>query len=400
MSTAERRYTSVELFAGAGGLALGIAQAGFEHLAIVEWNSDACASLRYNADRIPLMRDWPIHEVDAREFDYAPYADRVTLLSAGAPCQPFSLGGKHRGDRDERNLFPEVFRAVREMRPDIVVVENVRGLLRKSFRPYFEYILLQLRYADATLRSGETWREHKERLARLDADGDHDSDGLRYNVTHQLLNAADFGLPQRRERVFIVAFRHDLGIEWEPVTATHSGDALLYAQWVDGSYWEEHGMKPLEMPRRVRRRVEQLSLFGPPPERRWRTVRDALMDLPEPINGVEHPRIPNHVGNPGAKIYPGHTGSPLDQPAKTIKAGDHGVPGGENMLRRPDGSVRYFTVRETARLQGFPDEYVLRGSWTEAMRQLGNAVPVDLARVVAERARRVLEESERRALVA
>jgi DNA (cytosine-5)-methyltransferase 1 len=74
----------------------------------------------------------------------------------------------------------------------------------------------------------------------------------------------------------------------------------------------------------------------------------------------------------------------LDEPAKTLKAGVHGVPGGENMLRRPDGSVRYFTVRESARLQTFPDDYELHGSWTEAMRQLGNAVPVELARVIAK----------------
>ncbi len=80
----------------------------------------------------------------------------------------------------------------------------------------------------------------------------------------------------------------------------------------------------------------------------------------------------------------GHTGSPLDWPAKTLKAGDHGVPGGENMIAFPDGSVRYFTVREAARIQTFPDAWQFQGAWSEAMRQLGNAVPVTLARVVAE----------------
>ena len=85
----------------------------------------------------------------------------------------------------------------------------------------------------------------------------------------------------------------------------------------------------------------------------------------------------------GARSYPGHTGSPLDAPAKTLKAGGHGVPGGENMLVRDDGSVRYFSVRESARLQTFPDGYELQGSWSEAMRQLGNAVPVTLALSVA-----------------
>ena len=91
----------------------------------------------------------------------------------------------------------------------------------------------------------------------------------------------------------------------------------------------------------------------------------------------------NHRLQSGAKSYVGHTGSPLDLPAKTLKAGDHGVPGGENMLVNPDGSVRYFTVRESARLQTFPDGFYFHGSWTETMRQLGNAVPVLLARTVA-----------------
>ena len=115
---------------------------------------------------------------------------------------------------------------------------------------------------------------------------------------------------------------------------------------------------------------------------RWITVRDAISDLPDPERRPNS-GVPNHVVNPGARSYPGHTGSPLDEPAKTLKAGDHGVPGGENMLARPDGSIRYFTVREAARLQTFPDDYVFQGAWSEAMRQLGNAVPVRLAETIA-----------------
>ena len=100
--------------------------------------------------------------------------------------------------------------------------------------------------------------------------------------------------------------------------------------------------------------------------------------------------------NPGARSYAGHTGSPLDEPAKTLKAGDHGVPGGENMLARVDGSVRYFTVREAARLQTFPDSYTFCGAWTEAMRQLGNAVPVRLAEVVASSVAETLQATGKR----
>ena len=102
---------------------------------------------------------------------------------------------------------------------------------------------------------------------------------------------------------------------------------------------------------------------------------------PPTINGSRN--FLNHVLQPGARSYPGHTGSYVDAPAKALKAGVHGVPGGENMLRQPEGTVRYFTVREAARLQTLPDRYRLHGPWGEAMRQLGNAVPVMLAQVVA-----------------
>ncbi|MDQ7058252.1 MAG: DNA cytosine methyltransferase [Ghiorsea sp.] len=101
--------------------------------------------------------------------------------------------------------------------------------------------------------------------------------------------------------------------------------------------------------------------------------------MPKEKNGYN-----NHKFRNGAKSYPGHTGSPIDEPSKTLKAGDHGVPGGENMIRYNDNSIRYFTVREAARLQTFPDDYHLSGVWSECMRQLGNAVPVSLAEVVAQ----------------
>ena len=114
--------------------------------------------------------------------------------------------------------------------------------------------------------------------------------------------------------------------------------------------------------------------------------------MPDP---EKHPRAAkrfhNHIFQPSARSYPGHTGSPLDEPAKTLKAGVHGVPGGENMLRRPDVSIRYFSVRESARLQTFPDEFLSHGSWTETMRQLGNAVPVALGELLAKNIRSHLD---------
>ena len=111
-------------------------------------------------------------------------------------------------------------------------------------------------------------------------------------------------------------------------------------------------------------------------------MRDALAGLPEPqIGGV--PGWFNHELRTGARSYPGHTGSLLDEPSKAIKAGVHGVPGGENMLRYPDGRVRYYSVREAARIQCFPDRYEFDANWSESMRQIGNAVPVRLAQIVA-----------------
>ena len=129
----------------------------------------------------------------------------------------------------------------------------------------------------------------------------------------------------------------------------------------------------------------------PPPRKAWRTVRDAISDLPQPserrIN--EEPGL-THSMIPGARSYAGHTGSVLDQPAKTLKAGVHGVPGGENMLALASSRVRYFTVRESARLQSFPDTFVFPDSWTESMRQIGNAVPVELAELLGRRLASVL----------
>lgn len=380
--------TSVELFAGGGGLALGAHQAGFHHLLVNELDVRACDTLRANFaadfnsgtlfDEAPnLMDRWPLTPGDVKKIDWEPLAGQVDLLAGGAPCQPFSLGGGHRGDEDERNLFPEVFRALRELRPRAFIVENVRGLLRESFRPYFEYIVSQLATPHAVAKRGEGWIEHKERLAR-ERGVRHDPHDT-YNVSYKLVNSADYGLPQARHRVFIVGFRSDLGVEWSWPNANHSEDALLWDQ-IHGSYWNEFGLAAREPVRLSVSRKRKLLSSDRPAGQRWRTLRDALADMPEPKNGVEAPGYTGHVGVPGAKLYKGHTGNPLDRPAKTVKAGVHGVPGGEHVLLRDDGTHRYLTVRECARLQGFPDSYRFSGPRSEAMRQIGNAVPVHLAR--------------------
>jgi DNA (cytosine-5)-methyltransferase 1 len=376
---------SIELFAGAGGLALGTAKAGFAHELVAEWNPEACQTLVDNREFVPEMKSWAkIHKGDVRALDYKPYADRLDLVAGGPPCQPFSLGGKHRAFLDDRDMFPEAVRAVRESRPKTFIFENVKGLLRQAFSSYFEYIVLQLNYPEVVRGPKEQWQEHLRQLERIHTRGGYK--GLRYNVVFNLLNAADQGVPQKRERVFIVGFRSDLGRQWSFPKATHTREALLRSKWVTGEYWDRHKVTRTlhgSVPRDMDRTIESLKDNPRAFLRPWRTVRDAISDLP-PLSGKSrHSGVPNHEYMGGAKAYPGHTGSPLDEPAKTLKAGDHGVPGGENMLIRRNGTVRYFSVRESARIQTFPDDYKFSGPWTECMRQLGNAVPVLLGQAVA-----------------
>lgn len=381
---------SLELFAGAGGLALGISKAGFEHLGVVEWDHDACETIRENQKRgSSHVNGWPVFEGDVSDFNFKEIKDSVDLLAGGPPCQPFSLGGKHRGHKDNRNMFPEVFRAVRTLAPKAVILENVKGLTRSSFAPYLEYILAQLAFPEIILKDNEEWQEHSGRISAFKAS--KKSRGLEYDVHLKLVNSANYGVPQKRERVIMVAFRKDLKIQWAYPSETHSRDRLIWDQWVTGEYWERHKVAKKDRPKipaKFLTRAELLKSSCLRPENlAWKTVRDALFGLPDPEKGPNLNGTLNHVFNPGARSYPGHTGSPLDEPAKTLKAGDHGVPGGENMLARPDGSVRYFTVRESARLQTFPDDYIFMGAWSEAMRQLGNAVPMDLGKVFAKEVR-------------
>ena len=384
---------AVEVFAGAGGLALGASLAGFRHAAVIEIDPWACATIRANQRQgHSQAAEWPLTEVNVREFQYSKIACDIDLLTAGLPCQPFSVAGKGAGDRDHRDMFSEVIRAVRELRPKAVVIENVKGLARSAFKDYFDYLLLALGSPGLARQPNSTWKNHLERLK-----GETGLDNLKYDVYVHVVNAADYGVPQWRERVLIVAFRSDLAVSWSLPSPTHSADALLWDQMRTRAYWSRHGLprvRPGRLSRRLacRRSAIRRMLERPDDLQPWRTVRDAIADLPRVRQGQKRVPVPNHFVNRGARSYQGHVGSLLDEPAKTLKAGAHGVPGGENSLCLGGRRVRYFSVRECARLQTFPDSYVFEGPWSRAMRQVGNAVPVHLARVVLESVGRQLEE--------
>lgn len=399
--------SSIELFAGAGGLALGTQAAGFRHVLLSEIEPRACETLRANGavsvggqlqvgggEATGHAAGWPLVAGDCRALSWEPFLGTADLLAGGPPCQPWSLGGVHRGKDDSRNLFPEAARALAGIRPRAFLFENVRGLARASFRSYFEYIVRRLARPHLVPTSDENWKDHDRRLLRDPGGASADES---YAVQWRLVNAADYGVPQQRWRVLIVGFRTDLAVSWKFPEGTHSSDALFASQ-ADGAYWREHGLDrlPPKIPASRLARVRDAADRGLP---RWRTLRDAVRGMPEPEHDRESPGFLNHRGVPGARLYQGHSGSPLDWPAKSIKAGVHGCPGGEHILVRLDGTFRYLTVRECARLQGFPDDYWFAGPRSEAMRQIGNAVPVGLASVMASSIAERLSHTRLRAIL-
>ncbi|HZB89461.1 MAG TPA: DNA (cytosine-5-)-methyltransferase, partial [Terracidiphilus sp.] len=166
-----KKLSVLELCAGAGGQALGFEQAGFSHLALVELDSHACRTLRFNRP------DWNVLQENLNCFDAKPFRGMVDVVAAGLPCPPFSKAGKQMGELDERNLFPAALRIIREVQPRAVIIENVRGILDAVFEDYRTFIAGQL---------SDYWTDW------------------------QLLNARDFGVPQLRPRVNFVAIRKGL----------------------------------------------------------------------------------------------------------------------------------------------------------------------------------------------
>lgn len=202
-----RVFTSVEICAGAGGQAIGLDQAGFEHLALVELEHLACQTLRYNKP------EWNIIEKDVRNFSAAKYQG-IDLLAGGVPCPPFSIAGKQLGKDDERDLFPEALRLVRECSPKAVMLENVKGILSAKFEIYRNQIIAEL-------------------------------NGLGYQCSWKLINSSDYGVSQLRPRAILVALKNEYfnSFIWpeKNITLAPSVGELLYPEitslgW-DASDW-------------------------------------------------------------------------------------------------------------------------------------------------------------------
>jgi len=205
-----RSLTSIEICAGAGGQALGLEQAGFKHLALVEIDKHACMTLCHNRPA------WNVVEQDLRDFHATEYIG-VDLLAGGVPCPPFSVAGKQLGTEDERNMFPEVIRLIAECQPKAVMIENVRGLLNPVFA------------------------EYRESLTK-----DIEING--YKCFWNLLNASDFGVPQLRPRTLLVALKNDYAdfFSWPSYVATSTltvGEALFdemsSSGWSGAREWRE-----------------------------------------------------------------------------------------------------------------------------------------------------------------
>jgi len=306
--------TSLELCAGAGGQARGLELAGFGHAGLVEIDTDCCKTLRHNRPQ------WTVHEDDLNQFSATSYKG-IDLLAGGLPCPPFSVAGKQLGERDERNLFPAAMRLIDETKPKAVMIENVRGFLGAVFEDYRGFI-----------------RRELEKLG--------------YEAHWRLFNASDYGVPQLRPRVVIVALRNDIkdAFEWptpEPCDAPTVGQTLQ-------------------------------DLMA---ERGWRGAKAWA----ERANDV----APTLVG--GSKKHGGPDLGPSRAKAAWASLGVNGKSVADQAPDRDFVGMPKLTVRMAARIQGFDDNWEFTGRKTAAYRQVGNAFPPPMARAVAAKLKEAME---------
>ncbi|MCI8814805.1 MAG: DNA cytosine methyltransferase, partial [Lachnospiraceae bacterium] len=210
----QRPLTCVEICAGAGGQALGLALAGFTHVALVEYEEDYCKTLKLNRP------EWNVICADVHDFDGRSYRG-VDLLAGGVPCPPFSIAGKQLGKDDERDLFPEAIRLIKEIKPRAVMLENVRGFLDSVFDEYRKHILNAIEI-------------------------------LGYDTQIKLLNASDFAVPQLRPRVVIVAIQKDENVSFSypkgnlgcaPTVGETLYDLMAENKWKGAKLWAQNANK-------------------------------------------------------------------------------------------------------------------------------------------------------------
>jgi DNA (cytosine-5)-methyltransferase 1 len=298
---------SIEFCAGAGGQALGLEQAGFHHAALVEIEADYAKTLTLNRPK------WDVRAADMNSFDGRPF-EGMDLLAAGLPCPPFSMAGKQLGEKDERNLFPAAIRLIDEIRPRAVMIENVRGFLSAVFEDYRGQLKAQLKK-------------------------------LGYTVDWRLLNASDFGVPQLRPRVVIIAIRDDTvdAFDW-PTPHPHNpqtvGETLYDLMAANG--WQG--------------------------ARRWA----------EHANEI----APTVVG--GSKKHGGPDLGPTRARQAWASLGVEGRTIADEAPATDFVGMPRLTARMVARIQGFPDHWQFHGRKTTAYRQIGNAFPPPVAKAVAK----------------
>ena len=342
--TCNNIYTVLELFAGAGGMALGLEKAGLKSVLLNEIDSHACKTLRKNRP------EWNVVEGDVSKVDFTPYRNTVDVLAGGFPCQAFSYAGKKLGFEDTRGtLFFEFARAVKEINPKVLLAENVRGLLNHD--------------------DGRTLDTIKSIITDLG-----------YTLFEpRVLKAIFYKVPQKRERLIIVAVRNDLanGIDYEWPCSYNKiltlKDALKKGELYDSDVPESEGQKY------PKRKAEILSMV--PPGGYWR-------DLPEDIQ-KEYMLKSFYLGG-------GKTGMARrlswDEPSLTLTC----APAQKQTERCHPEETRPLTVREYARIQTFPDDWVFEGPMSAKYKQIGNAVPVNLSFAVGKSVVHLLEKINKR----
>lgn len=341
--TPERQFNSVELFAGGGGLALGMSLAGFHHVLLNEFDTAACKTLKTNKP------EWNVIEGDVRHIDFTPLRGKVDFLSGGFPCQAFSYAGKGAGFNDTRGtLFFELARAVKEIQPKVFMGENVKGLISHE--------------------NGRTFETIKNTIAELG-----------YTLVEpRVLRAIMYQVPQKRERLILIAIRNDIAqnVEFHWPTPYHEvltlRDALYKSVIYENDVPVSEGAQYPEKKKRVLAMVPQGG--------DWR-------NLPEEV-------AKDYMGGSWL-LGGGKTGMArrlsLDEPSLTLTCS----PCQKQTERCHPLETRPLSVREYARIQTFPDNWAFQGSMSDKYKQIGNAVPVNLAWAVGRSLIRLFNDIQR-----